>query len=278
MHEDPGIPLEALQTLVHRLLESSCAAGQYEHALGIALEAQETDKVQYILQKAAGTMRPPLLKYAVQALVTTVTSKSFRLQALTVVAKFLQQQFVGTNKQAAYDLVVVYQLLQQPADVADVLSTLLHGSHDDEALLGLQLCFDLMDSADTAFCRAVSEQLTERSSTSTSASTSTSTNNTDQQQQQQQQQQPSFYLEQAQRILVGGFGSELALQFLHKQSHADRLQMEHLKKALEERSSGSRSSILHNAAVLTHSYLYAGTTNDSFLRDYLDWMKKASHW
>jgi 26S proteasome regulatory subunit N2 len=54
--------------------------------------------------------------------------------------------------------------------------------------------------------------------------------------------------------------------------------MENLKKALEERGSGGRSSVLHNAAVITHSYLYAGTTNDSFLRDYLDWMKKASNW
>ena len=54
--------------------------------------------------------------------------------------------------------------------------------------------------------------------------------------------------------------------------------MENLKKSLEERGSGGRSSLLHNAAVMTHSYLYAGTTNDSFLRDYLDWMKKASNW
>merc|ERR1719390_119063 len=55
--------------------------------------------------------------------------------------------------------------------------------------------------------------------------------------------------------------------------------MEQLKKTLEERSSGSsRSSVLHNAAVMAHSYLFAGTTNDSFLRDYLDWMKKASNW
>jgi 26S proteasome regulatory subunit N2 len=81
-----------------------------------------------------------------------------------------------------------------------------------------------------------------------------------------------------QRVLVGGFSAELSLSFLHKQSKADRMIMERLKTALEERSSGSRNSLLHTAAVVTHSYLYAGTTNDSFLRDYLDWMKKASNW
>jgi 26S proteasome regulatory subunit N2 len=84
--------------------------------------------------------------------------------------------------------------------------------------------------------------------------------------------------DQIERVMTGGFSSELALSFLHKQSRADRLIMENIKKFLEERGSGGRSSVLHNAAVVTHSYLQAGTTNDTFLRDYLDWMKKASNW
>ena len=53
--------------------------------------------------------------------------------------------------------------------------------------------------------------------------------------------------------------------------------MTNLKKALEERGM-SRNSVLHNCAVTAHGYLTAGTTNDSFLRDNLDWMKKASNW
>jgi 26S proteasome regulatory subunit N2 len=69
----------------------------------------------------------------------------------------------------------------------------------------------------------------------------------------------------------------LGLSFLHKNSDSDRLIMENLKKALEERG-GGRNSVLHNCAVVTHSYLNAGTTNDSFLRDNLDWMRKASNW
>lgn len=40
----------------------------------------------------------------------------------------------------------------------------------------------------------------------------------------------------------------------------------------------SRNSVLHNCAVTAHGYLNAGTTNDDFLRDNLDWMKKASNW
>ena len=68
-----------------------------------------------------------------------------------------------------------------------------------------------------------------------------------------------------------------SLSFLHKYADSDRLIMDHLKKILEERG-GGRNSVYHNCAIVTHSYLNAGTTNDSFLRDNLDWMKKASNW
>ena len=76
---------------------------------------------------------------------------------------------------------------------------------------------------------------------------------------------------------MGGFTYELELSFLYKKSDSDRLLMTNLKKALEEQGMG-RSSVLHNCAVSAHAFLNAGTTNDSFLRDHLDWMKKASNW
>ena len=151
-------------------------------------------------------------------------------------------------------LIIVYQLLGQADSVAKVLESLLKGSEKD-ALLGFQLCFDLVDSDDQAFVTKVAEVLKTMET-----------------------EEHADRWSQVFRVLTGGFSSELALSFLHKQSQADRLIMENLKKSLEERSSGGRSSLLHNAAVMTHAYLYAGTTNDSFLRDYLDWMKKASNW
>jgi 26S proteasome regulatory subunit N2 len=251
--QEVGLSADQLKGMVHRLLEASCQVGKYDHALGIALEAREMEKVRDILHASGPSTE--LLKYALQAAVTVVGSKAFRQETLTVVAECLALQ-LDTRKDAAYDLIIVHQLLGQPAPVAGVLVRLLKGT-DDEALLGLQLCFDLMDSGDQAFVNAVAKEVKAAGG--------------------EQNEYPDRWA-QAERVLVGGFSSELALSFLHKQSKADRLIMENLKKALEERSSGSRSSVLHSSAVVTHSYLYAGTTNDSFLRDYLDWMKKASNW
>lgn len=248
-----------LQQLVHRMLETTCAEGNYGHALGIALEARETNKVKDIITSAKSKGEASFsetLQYAMDA-VPRVTLKSFRQQVLAVVAEALEERFSTLKlKSAAVDLVRVQQLLGSASSVSKVFESLLKGSEQD-VLLGLQLCFDLVDSGDQAFVQRVAEGLGQAFETSSETKDEN--------------------WEQAKRVLTGGFSSALALSFLHKNSHADPLIMENLKKALEQRGS-SRNSLLHNASVMTHAYLQAGTTNDSFLRDHLEWMKKASNW
>lgn len=247
-----GISLDQLQGMVYRLLDTCCEEGRCDHALGIALEAQETSKLKEILMSSGPD--DALLKYALDASINVVSSKSFRQEALAVIAECLSNQTEARKMASVDTLIIVYQLLGKADSVAEVLDSLLKGT-EKEALLGYQLCFDLVDSGDQAFATKVAEVLKPMTS-----------------------EEHADRWSQVSRVLTGGFSSELALSFLHKQSHADRLIMENLKKSLEERGSGGRSSLLHNAAVMTHAYLYAGTTNDSFLRDYLDWMKKASNW
>jgi 26S proteasome regulatory subunit N2 len=254
-----NLSVEQLQPMVYRLLERSCQAGHYEHALGMALEAHEPAQVERIL--LASGPSDSLLQYALKAAVTVVSAKAFRVQTLQVIAKCRQGQLTQGLTNAACDLVVTHQLLRESQPVAQVLEKLLNGSEHDY-LLALQLAFDLMDSGDQAFVQSVAADLT----------ASTSSNSSSENELYQQR------LQQLNRVLVRGFSSELALSFLHKHNKADRLIVETLKKTLEERSSGSRSSILHHAAIISHGYLYAGTTNDSFLRENLDWMKKASNW
>jgi len=259
--QQQNLPMDQLQAMIDRLLETSCQAGNYTHALGVALEAKQVGKVKKIVEKSGNDLE--LLKHAIHLAVNVVQSKAFRNETLVVISACLE--LVTDNSAAAPHLIRVNQLLNRPVDAAKVLTALLtttttEGDEDAStvSLLGLQLCFDLMDSGDQAFVSAVAQEMPKTQEGSDIV---------------------SKRLEQAQRILVGGFSAELALSFLHKQSHADRLILENLKRSLEERSSGSsRNSVLHGAAVVTHAYLYAGTTNDSFLRDYLDWMKKASNW
>lgn len=351
--EEAELDQEKLERVVHLMFERCYADGTYNHALGVALEAREADKVREVLdvccKTASSSVVQSTLKYALDAAVTLVTSKSFRDKALVIVAERLKERFDATGPgeaehgNAAVSLCRCHQILRNAKAVSDIVSSLLGteggtegeggegGGGDDAALLGLQLCFDLVDSGDQGFVNDVAEGLTDKDggdgagglrtsvidaaargatasgevevspeggasaagagpgavegnvevvgeekstdggATAAGASEAAGGGAT-------RSEAVRSRFEQALRVLTGGFSSELALSFLHKNSDSDRLIMENLKKALEERGGGGRNSVLHNCAVATHSYLNAGTTNDSFLRDHLDWMRKASNW
>ena len=42
--DETGIPMDQLQGMVHRLLETCCADGKYDHALGIAVAERRYDR------------------------------------------------------------------------------------------------------------------------------------------------------------------------------------------------------------------------------------------
>lgn len=235
-----------LQPIIDKLLAIEMANGNYASALGVVLEARELVKLEDILQRAGSKILQTILPS-----ITQVTSKTFRLQALQVVAKQFEIA-LPDHAHLVYTYVILLQQLRDATKVALVLENLAAGN-ESQNLMALQISFDLHDNGDQGFVALVAKALNVPES-------------------------PTGIWQSLLRVLTGGFLSELALSFLHKSSNSDRNIMEHLKKSLEERTSGSRSSILHNSSVLTHAYLNAGTTNDSFLRDHLDWMKKASNW
>ena len=251
--EPPLIPPQALAEMVEGLVSSACSHGHFRDALGLALEARQVQQVEHILQAAKSL---DFLRYSVTTVQQFVMDKAWRAQVLQLLVRALEDRF---PQQTACDCVLLYQWLGRPSQVALVLSRLLKDPDTDQQLLGLQLVFDLTDAGDQAFCQSVAQEWLINKTAEEGEGKWTSA------------------MDQALRVLQGGFAAELAVSFLHKQSAADRHYMESIRKALEERSS-SRQAALHTAAVVTHSYLYAGTTNDSFLRDHLDWMKKASNW
>lgn len=270
--DDTLLSTEALRPFVYRLLQNSCAQSRFDHAVGIVLEAREIEKLEEVLNLSGPSV--PILKYTLQVINQCVSSKQFRLQAYQIVANcwqsiFTSQENAENRLVAAYELIIVYQLLNQAENVATILLSLLTSkengingdvdANDDKVLTGYQLCFDLMDSDNPAFILNVTNSLLAQAETGGSIELDA--------------------VQQAIKVLKNGFVSELKLSFLYKNNHADRSIIESIKKSLEERSSGSsRNSVLHHSTIITHCYLYAGTTNDTFLRDHLDYMKKASNW
>jgi 26S proteasome regulatory subunit N2 len=80
-------------------------------------------------------------------------------------------------------------------------------------------------------------------------------------------------LKKLRRVLVEGLDIDLTLSFLFKHAYADTSTLQFIKTSTE-----GRTSILHNATVVAHGYMNAGTTRDAFLRENLDWLGKASNW
>ncbi len=262
-----SLDMAKLQQVLQYMFQQCFEGGNFHYALGIALEAMETSKVQEVLTECAvrsnETTLYQLLKHSLTASTNLVISKKFRNEVVESIAQQTQilmesSSSVILKKEAAVTLSQCYQILKQAVPVANIISSLLDGS-EEEYLLAYQLCFDLIESGDQSYVNQVEQNLPKKGGDNEkSEEVWTRYNN-------------------AVRILTGGLSSELALSFMHKFSDSDPLIMQNLKKALEERGS-ARNSLLHNCAVMTHSYLNAGTTNDAFLRDNLDWMKKASNW
>jgi len=288
-----------LLQIVELMLERCYADGKYEHALGIALEARNEGKLREILQRVhadAVSSNTPLvasnmLSYALQTLTnsTAVSSRAFRTTALAILVE------EGYRKEGfAYDRAELFQCLQALDDadaVCGILVELLESSEEVEYLLGYQLCFDLVIEGSAGFVAKVAAKLPKKITAAETVQASEGeggeeavevTTNTATNSNNDKSDEVWSRYDQAQKVLTGGFVSELTLQFLYKHNDADPLIMSNLKKTLESSSSsgsaGTKNSVLHNAAVMTHAVLNAGTTNDAFLRDDLAWMRKANNW
>jgi len=74
-------------------------------------------------------------------------------------------------------------------------------------------------------------------------------------------------------ILSGTTSINLFLEFLHRNNHTDKFILKNMKTAIE-----SRSSLYYSALLISNAFMNAGTTNDLFLRDNMDWISSATNW
>lgn len=74
-------------------------------------------------------------------------------------------------------------------------------------------------------------------------------------------------------ILQGTKGIELNVEFLYRNSHADRNVLNKIRDSLE-----ARNSIFHSAVTFANAFMNSGTTIDTFFRENLEWLGKAVNW
>lgn len=269
-----------LTAVVERMFERCYTSGEFKQALGIALEAHRLDQVE------AGILRAPdaaeMLAYCFEICRTVVANRDFRLKVYEVMVKIYRARCPKDYSGVCQCL----QMLDNHLDVTKILEQLVRGS-DEECLVAYQVAFDLSENENQKFLMNIYHSLpspkpeaaastAEESKVDAPASAAVAPANT-------VPAAPAIpagaspdYWQKIDRlklILSGEFLVDLTLDFLHRSSDSDPLVMKTIKTAVE-----NRNSVLHHSAVIAHSYMNAGTTTDTFLRENLEWLGKATNW
>ncbi|KAF5841250.1 armadillo-type protein [Dunaliella salina] len=275
-----------LVSIVERMLERCCVHGQFEQAVGVALEARRLDKLEEIIQRSTDGLRT--LKYALRCCQGLIINRDFRQQVL----RLLIRLYEASRSPDYVDICQCLMFLDDAPEVAKILHSLLTGTEDDE-LLAYQTCFDLVENEMQSFLTKVGQKCrqnliqTQGSPAAPAAEEGggAAAMDTDapapasSEPAQPQADAPvpehvarhASKLSKVKNILSGQTPIGMHLDFLH--NHADLQILKNIKGAID-----SRNSVAHSATVFANAIMHSGTTVDMFLRENMDWLSRATNW
>ena len=118
-------------------------------------------------------------------------------------------------------------------------------------LVAYQIAFDLVDKEQQAFTSTVISKIAEKAEANKCPGK----------------------LALLQQVLRGEVRDRLNLQFLKKNNNTDMVLISKTKDVI-----GNRNSMLHSATIWMNGLMNAHTTNDTFLKDNLQWTSQATNW
>ncbi|KAL8172299.1 hypothetical protein V2J09_024103 [Rumex salicifolius] len=282
-----------LEAIVERMLEKCISDGRYQQAIGMAVECRRLDKLEEAITKSDNVHAT--LSYCINVSHSYVNEREYRQEVLRLLVRVYQ-------KLPSPDYLSICQclmFLDEPEVVVLILAKLLHSDEKDDALLAFQIAFDLVENERQAFLlkvrnllpnpktRAIEQvQLVPQghdsdSAQNVSANASENVQMTDDSHASaasMQETDPSevVYAERLTRvkeILSGETSIRLTLQFLYSHNKSDLLVLKTIKQSVE-----MRNSVCHSATIHANAIMHAGTTVDTFLRENLDWLSRATNW
>ena len=229
-----------LEDIVNKMFHRCFIDQEWNQAIGLALDARRLDIVKDAIIQSGDIESK--LSYTYQISEDIIESKEFRSDLLKLLIDLYLQQ--GEGQVDYYNLTKCQFFLKAPEATAEVLSKLCE--LDNEYLKAYQIAFDLVDTENLSFLNQVNEKLNgskhERLNTLGS-------------------------------ILTNQVPRRLTLQFMKKNNHTDMLILKNLMNDI-----GTKNSITHGACVWANGIMNSMTTNDSFLRDNINWVAKATNW
>ncbi|PON72923.1 26S proteasome regulatory complex, non-ATPase subcomplex, Rpn2/Psmd1 subunit [Trema orientale] len=273
-----------LEAIVERMLNKCILDGKYQQAMGIAIECRRLDKLEEAITKSDNVHGT--LSYCINVSHSFVNLREYRQEVLRLLVKVYQ-------KLPSPDYLSICQCLMflgEPEGVASILEKLLRSENKDDALLAFQIAFDLVENEHQAFLLNVRDRLpvpkdqptesVQPKSTGADSSQNEIAASEDVQMNEgtSRESDPSevIYSERLTKIkgiLSGETSIQLTLQFLYSHNKSDLLILKTIKQSVE-----MRNSVCHSATIYANAIMHAGTTVDTFLRENLDWLSRATNW
>lgn len=277
---DDGIDSRLL-AIVERLFKQCVEDGQLEQAVGLAVESHRLDMLEEVIS-LSGSRAPHLVQYTLRAAQESVSSKQYRDDILHLLVRMHEKMEIKDVSSVIKCLII----LDKPEHAGDILVGLIKGTKNQE-LMAYQIGFDVYEAENQSFTvslrNVISKEFNiikniekklniedkEKEATETTGlmedAAGTSTEDA--------HHPHDLVATRLDRILSGQIPMELERQFLARNNATDSQILKNIKATVEP-----RNSVCHGATVFANAMMNAGTTNDAFLRENLDWLAKATNW
>jgi len=247
-----------LESIIELMFKRCFSEKGYKEALGIALESRRMDKIEEAIMSSENPEE--MLDYCLDVCRTLVTNRDFRHKVYALIVELYKN--LDTPDYLTICRILVF--LDNAEQTSETLVNLLNGSEDD-SLLAYQIAFDLYSNSTQQFLTKVRNNLPSLSKKAPeSEGDAMEVDNSD-----------SFIARnrKVQEILSGEVTIKLYLEFLHRNNQGDLAILKTSKSNVD-----ARHSVTHSALIFANALMNAGTTKDSFLRDNLEWLSRATNW
>ncbi|XP_074564322.1 26S proteasome non-ATPase regulatory subunit 1 homolog B-like [Curcuma longa] len=281
-----------LEGIVERMLDKCISDGKYQQAMGMSIECRRLDKLEEAIAQSDNIHCA--LSYCITLSHSFVNHREYRCEVLRLLIKIYQR----LDSPDYLSICQCLMFLNEPEAVATIFERLLSGNKED-ALLAFQIAFDLVENEHQAFLLNVVNRLSDSKSQTIDhvspdqvSSTQNSQNgnasagaedvhmieeshvaNGTAENINEVDTTHNERLAKIKGILSGETSIQLTLQFLYSQNRSDLLILKTIKQSVE-----MRNSVCHSATICANAIMHAGTTVDTFLRENLEWLSRATNW
>ncbi|XP_049848626.1 uncharacterized protein LOC126315417 [Schistocerca gregaria] len=236
-----------LENIVNRMFDRCFRHKKYRHAIGIALQSRRTDCLEQAIRMSPEMA--DLLRYTFYVTIDLVPI-DYRPTVLSLLARL----YAELQSEDAMSLSRCLTFLEEAEEICRVFARLLERREVGSRLLAYQIAFEVVENASSQLLREITRRWRGGYRPEVEGGSYED-------------------WKKVGSILTNEVTIELYLQFLYRNNRADLNILKHIKSYFEP-----RSSILYTATIVANALMHAGTTRDTFLRDNLEWVRKATNW